>query len=151
MLSEEGSSRSIPNTLHHVKLDMIEVASQLELSKLDEGAITLQKDIVDVLSELIQAVKREQQDQKNLKKMAQQPGGGGQMQQRPLVQKIAELKIIRQLQVRINGRHESYAKNLVAAKNDLDAQKLRKKTKELSVRQQQLEKTTLELIDAGGR
>lgn len=145
VLAEEGTSRSIPGTLFHLKLDMLEVAAELADANLSKSVIDLQREILDVLSELVEAVQKERSEQ-NALKQGSPPANTGQPQRRPLVQKIAELKIIRQLQVRINKRHQSYAKSLKENISPESIRSLEDKTRKLAVRQKQLETLTLEMI-----
>lgn len=150
VLNEEGTSRAIPATLFHLELDMEQIVSQLELTRVDADLIQLQTEVAEVLSELIQSVQQEQAEQQRLRNSTQQPATEtetGEMQ-RPLVQKLAELKIIRQLQVRINERHQSHARALESGGTPESRSELEARTRGLARRQQQLEKMTLELIQS---
>ncbi|MEE2641732.1 MAG: hypothetical protein VX768_13980 [Planctomycetota bacterium] len=152
VLNEEGSSRAIAGTLEQVRSDMSEVTNRLELFKLDRETVFVQKEIVGLLGELVQSVQREQAEQKNLKRGS--PAGQGETAEsgkRPLVQKISELKIIRQLQVRINNRHAKYAEEMMQEVEPDRKREIIRRTRQLSGRQKQLQEMTYELIGEGSQ
>ena len=110
------------------------------------------KEIVGLLGELVQSVQREQAEQKNLKRGS--PAGQGETAEpgkRPLVQKISELKIIRQLQVRINNRHAKYAEEIKQEVEPDRKREIIRRTRQLSGRQKQLQEMTYELIGEGSQ
>jgi hypothetical protein len=69
----------------------------------------VEEDIIAALKEMIQSLKKAQHDTDD--KQKKQPGqsGGGQ-QDRPLIDALAELRMIRALQMRVNTRTGRYAK-----------------------------------------
>jgi hypothetical protein len=76
------------------------------LGKADVGTVTqvIEQDIIAALKEMIEALKKAQQDLK----------GGGQSQPGPpqnqkLIDLLAELKMIRAMQMRVNSRTKVYA------------------------------------------
>ena len=110
-MREEGSSVAFPETIELLRDDMRQV-TQL-LAKVDVGTLTqgLETDIIAALEETIAAL------EKAIKDLEQNrtPAGGGapsgsQPSEPPLVDVVAELKMIRALQMRINVRTERYGK-----------------------------------------
>src|SRR6185436_10660701 len=91
--------------------DMDQVASRLD--RVEVGLITqgVEEEIIATLEELIDALEKAQQDLENQKQQQQQQQQGEPGDQ-PLVDKIAELKMIRSLQLRINTRTRRYSQLL---------------------------------------
>lgn len=111
LLLEEGSSVAFPHVVEQMRDDMEEVAARLDVTKVDVITQGLQEEIISTLEELIAALQKAQQD---LQDSADQPppgeaGGGGDP---PLVDVLAELKMIRSLQIRVNSRTGRYARLL---------------------------------------
>jgi len=109
LLREEGSSVAFPETVELLRDDMRQVT--VKLAKVDVGQVTqgLETDIIAALEETIAALEKAL---KNLEQNRTPPGGrapsGGQPAEPPLVDKLAELKMIRSLQMRINLRTRRY-------------------------------------------
>jgi hypothetical protein len=107
LLREEGSSVAFPETVSLMHEDMQQVATRLGDSKV--GALTqnLEQDVIESLEETIAAL---QQAIENLekKKTPQGEPQAGEPSDPPLVEKLAELKMIRALQMRINRRTQRY-------------------------------------------
>src|SRR5579875_1407580 len=105
LLEAEGSAVAFAEVFAQVKGDMETVA--IHLRKTDTGVVTvtIEDQIIDTLKEMIEALKKAQSDKKS------QGGGGGGMQ-RPdkLLDLLAELKMIRSMQKRVNERTEVYGK-----------------------------------------
>ncbi len=147
MLDEEGSSYAIAGTLRQIRSDMQRITSQLEIAKIDSITLSLQEDVAGGLNDLIAALQTEQKENEK-GKQGSAPGSGGmsqQIDQRPLLQKIAELKIIRQVQLRLNARHKLYAKNLTGNLTPDEVNTISALTKELSERQKLLQEMTIKL------
>lgn len=151
VLAEEGSSRAIPGSLQHAKMDMQEAAGRLETADIDESLFNLQADIATVLEQLVLAIQQEQQEQAQNKSsnQPQGPPSGTGPAQRPLVQKLAELKIIRQLQQQINDRHLKYAEESRTA-DAAGRDRIGRLTRMLAERQKRLQEITRELIEGNG-
>jgi hypothetical protein len=109
LLREEGSSVAFPETVELLRDDMRQVTARL--AKVDVGQVTqgLETDIIAALEETIAALEKALKD---LEQNRAPPGGGappgGQPAEPPLVNKLAELKMIRSLQMRINLRTRRY-------------------------------------------
>ncbi|MCG8377923.1 MAG: hypothetical protein MI865_00450, partial [Proteobacteria bacterium] len=122
LLREDGTSVAFPEAIEQARDDMVTVAQRLGDVKL--GMITqgLEEDIIEALEETLAAL---QQALKQLREQqAQQQQGGGQPGEQPLVDQLAELRMIRALQNRINRRTVRYGKLLgdeYALKQDLRA------------------------------
>jgi hypothetical protein len=107
-LQEDGSSVAFPEALQQAREDMRSVAKRLKNVKTDAITQGLEEDIIATLEETLAAL---QQALKELRKqrVAQQQGSGEPGEQ-PLVDQLAELRMIRALQNRVNTRTEFYDK-----------------------------------------
>ncbi len=106
MLEAEGSAVAFPEVFQQVREDMKHV--QRRLGIVDVGQVTqaIEKDIIDTLKEMIEALKKARQELDN-KKNPPNPNQSPPQDQK-LLDKIAELKMIRSMQLRVNGRTRVY-------------------------------------------
>lgn len=103
ILKEDGSAIAFPRTVEQMRDDIAQVVDLLAQTKVDELTLAVEQDIVTALKELIEALQKAKKDLKD--KKPPKPGEGqGSEQQQPLIDQIAELKMIRSLQLRVNRR-----------------------------------------------
>ena len=112
LLQEEGSSVAFPEAIGQLQDDMETVAIRLGEAKVDVLTTTLEQDIITALEEMIAALQKAQQDAEKRRQQQQPPPGQGAPQDMPLVNAIAELKMIRTLQMRVNKRTQTFSKLL---------------------------------------
>ena len=101
LLGEEGSAVAFPEAVQQMRDDMRVVVGQLERSDVGELTQQIEKDIIEALEEMIEALQKEIEKAKDKKPNQGQPG---QPQDPALVDKLAELKMLRSLQLRVNRR-----------------------------------------------
>ncbi|WP_240928192.1 hypothetical protein [Thalassoroseus pseudoceratinae] len=101
LLKQEGSSVAFPEAVEQLREDMLNVARRLNESKAGELTQAIEKDIIEALGEVLEALKKEMEKLKEKKKQQQKPKDG-QPSDPPLVDQLAELKMLRSLQLRIN-------------------------------------------------
>jgi hypothetical protein len=103
ILEAEGTAVAFPQMFEQVRDDAKNVARRL--SKADVGTVTqvIEQDIIAALKDMIEALKKAQQD---LKSQGQSPPG--QPQNQKLIDLLAELKMIRAMQIRVNSRTKVY-------------------------------------------
>jgi len=132
--------------------DMANVSRRLRVT--DSGTVTvaIENDIIDTLKEMIEALKKARQE--NQKKQPPPPGGGGGggPQNQPLIEELQELKMIRNMQLRVNGRTETYGKEYqgeqapdpmkAPAEQREKVEALQKELKNLSERQEKIFEVT---------
>ena len=102
LLQDEGSSVAFPEAVKQLRDDMLSVARLLERTEVGELTLGLERDIIEALEELVEALQRELEAKKD-----EQSQGQNQQQQpqdRALVDQLAELKMLRTLQLRVNRR-----------------------------------------------
>ena len=110
LLREDGTSVAFPEAIEQARGDMLSVA--LRLSEVKVGIITqgLEEDIIEALEETLTALQKALKDLREQKSQPQQ--GGGQSGDQPLVDQLAELRMIAALQNRINRRTRRYGELL---------------------------------------
>ena len=144
LLKEDGTSVSIVVAVEDIETDMKSTAARLQESRVGAFTQTLQTDIIEALKELIEATQREMQEMKADQKPQQ--GQSGQQQEPPLVEMIAEIKVLRSLQLRVNRRTEQIDILLQEAGSD-DLADLQEQLEELAIRQQRLRESAFELAE----
>ncbi len=108
LLREDGTSVAFPEALEQAREDMQTVAQRLAEVKLGMLTEGLEEDIIATLEEILAAL---QQAIKDLREQrAKQQQSGGPPGEQPLVDQLAELRMIRALQMRINRRTQRYGK-----------------------------------------
>jgi len=141
LLKEEGSSVAFPEAIEQMRDNMRTVAGRLEDVDTGETTQLIEQIIVETLDEMIFALQRE------LEKMQQQDQQQQQQQNQdqdpPLVDVLAELKMIRSLQSQINRLTRQIGLQVdIDQPADLDAVKL---LDDLSLRQQRIQEATYDL------
>lgn len=142
LLREEGSSVAFPEAIEQLQQDMQTVAQRLGRPDVGELTQGIERDIIEALEELIEALQREMEKKGDESQNSQQ-NGQGQPPEFALVDKLAELKMLRSLQMRVNRRTRrlgSLAGEDPAADADI-AQQLQ----ELSDRQARIQSATYDL------
>ena len=147
LLIEEGSSIAFPETVEQMRDDMQQVADRLDEAKV--GGITqgIEEDIIAALEEMIEALQKAQQDMEEQKN--QQKPQPMQPQDMPLVDGLAELKMIRALQMRVNTRTKRYSRLLDDADDPTGQatdQDLLEALAKLADRQQRIYQITRDLV-----
>lgn len=111
LLREDGSSVAFPATVDEMHQDMLQVATRLSAAKTGQITIEIEEDIIDTLDYLVKALVQTQEDMERMKQQSQSQQSG-QPGDEPLVDQLAEIKMLRGLQERILRRHRRYAKFL---------------------------------------
>jgi hypothetical protein len=143
LLHEEGSSVAFPEAVQQMREDMQQIVERLAALKVGQITQGLEEDVIAALEETIAALK---QAMKDLEKSRTPPGQqpmAGQMAEPPLVDKLAELKMIRSLQMRINRRTQRYDEMIAGQR--ADTPELRKALERLAERQQRVYQATSDL------
>jgi hypothetical protein len=148
LLKEEGSSIAFPTTVEQVRDDMQHVADRLAETRIDEITLGLEEDIIAALEELITALQKAQRDRERQQQQQQQQQQNQEAEE-PLIDQIAELKMIKSLQERVNKRTQRYAR-LLADENDplgvAEAPELAAAIRQLSERQQEIFRITRDIV-----
>jgi len=113
LLKEEGSSVAFPEAVIELREDMLVVSRRLEESKVGKLTRAIEKDIIESLEEMIDALQKElekSEDEKKEQEQKKQQQQQQQDQEPPLVDKLSELKMLRALQLRVNRRTRRLAR-----------------------------------------
>ena len=137
LLQNEGSAVAFPAVFEEVRKDMLRVKERLHDANVGEDTQQIEQDIIEALTHMRDALKKAQQE---LGKTPPPPGppGSDQPQLQKLLDEIAELKMIRQLQVQVNDRTKRYGNKTPGAEQSDDPQ-LKKELRDLGERQEKIE------------
>ena len=141
LLREDGSSVAFPEAVEMMRDNMREVVGRLQRGETDETTQLLERMIVESLEEMIFALQREMEKQDEKKQDQQQ------QQQEPtdpsLMDKLAELKMVRSLQSQVNRLTRQYGLEIDGeqATNPDDLTFLRN----LAKRQERIQEATYDL------
>jgi len=111
LLQDEGSSTAFPEALEQVNLDAQVVSKKLTEAVVSAATIAIEDEIIGALDEMLDSLKQVQKKRDEKKKQPnQQQQQSNNQEEEPLVDSIAELKLLKTLQLRINRRTQSLAK-----------------------------------------
>ncbi len=144
LLREEGSSVAFPETVGQMREDMDQVAGRLARANVGHITQDVEKDIVASLEEMIAALQKAQKEQQ-MRRGGGGHGGGGNQEQ-PLLDQIAELKMIRSLQMQVNSRTQRYSKLLTDGAEQATEPDLVEALKRLGEREERVYRTTRDIV-----
>ena len=141
LLRDDGSAVAFLEATRQMRDDVRQIVERL--ARAEVGAITqsIEEDVIAALKEMIEALKKAQKDQQKKPPPGQSPPG--RMQEPPLVDILAELKMIRALQMRVNKRTARYSK-LIDGQQAENAE-LVEALRRLAERQQRIYRVTHDL------
>ena len=138
MLEAEGSAVAFPEVFQQVRSDMIVVQKRLGNTDVFKVTQAIERDIIETLKEMIEALKKARQDL-DAKKSPPSPGQPPPNQDQKLLDQIAELKMIRSMQVRVNARTQMYGKQYQDVEGEQTRNsELRRELQILSERQERI-------------
>ncbi len=146
LLREEGSSVAFPEVLTQIRSDTVRVSQRLEESKIDAVTQGIQEDVLAALEEMIDALQKAQKDLEEQRQQQQQQGQPPQQGpgEQPLVQALAELKLIRTMETRIKSTTERYGDLLESG--ETSGSEVRPMLQSLAERQDRLFQITRDLV-----
>ncbi len=142
LLREDGSAMALAEAVGQVRQDIQQIADRLSAAKVDKITQGLEEDVIAALDEMLQALKKAIKDQEKRKQQAS-PFGQGMMTDPPLIDLLAELRMIRSLQVRVNLRTDRYSKLIQG--EQAEQPDLIEALKRLAERQEQIFRITRDL------
>ncbi len=144
LLKEEGSSIAFPEAVEQIRDDMLTIVKRLDQADVGEITQNIEQDLVEGLKELIEALQKEIEKAKDKKQQPpQSPQEKQEQQKQGLVNKLAELKMLRSLQFRVNRRTKQLGRLVdgeQATESDVVGQ-----LKQLSERQSKVQRATYDL------
>ncbi len=141
LLREDGTAVAFPEAVEQMREDMQQVVRRLAMAKVGRITQAVEEDIIAALEEMIEALKKAQEDLEEGK--PKPPGTSGPPQEPPLVDMLAELKMIRALQMRVNRRTKRYS--LLCEDEQVERQELLDALGELAERQRRIYRVTRDL------
>ena len=141
LLREEGTSVAFPEAVLQLREDMQTVAERLNEFQVDELTVAIEDDIIESLEELVEALRKEME--KLEQKEQQQQEGEQQEADQALVDLIAELKLLRSLQYRVNRRTQQFGRQIEG--EQAEEQELLTLLNQLSERQARIQRATYDL------
>ncbi|MBL9163798.1 MAG: hypothetical protein JNL18_13790 [Planctomycetaceae bacterium] len=108
LLREDGTSTAFPEAIEQARDDMESIAERLRETHVDLITQGLEEDVIAALEETLAALQQALKDLREQKGQPQQGQGQSQPGEKPLVDQLAELRMIRSLQVRVNKRTQQY-------------------------------------------
>ena len=102
--------------------------------------------MIAALEEMIEALQKAQKDQEQKKQQQQQQQQQGEQPDPPLIDAIAELKMIRALQMRVNTRTKRYNKLVEGEVGQADKPELIQALEKLSDRESRIHRATRDIV-----
>ena len=147
LVRDDGTAVAIPQALEQVRDDAQQAAARLGRGDIGGTTRGILTDIVTGLEELLAALEKAKRDGEDQKKQAKSFGGSPpQPGDQPLVDALAELKMIRSLQVRVNGRTQRFAALLGDGVEQADEPELRQALEKLASRQRLIERAAHDIV-----
>jgi hypothetical protein len=112
LLQDEGSSTAFPEALEQVNTDAQTVAKRLTQANVTPSTQAIEDEIIGALEEMLDSLKQVQKnrDEKKKQQQQQQQQQSASDEEEPLVDSISELKLLKTLQLRVNRRTQTLAK-----------------------------------------
>jgi tetratricopeptide (TPR) repeat protein len=154
MILDNSAPIVFPRVLEDVRDDLGSLSERLGDEETGTVTQTIQRDVEEALNDLIAALEEDPQDNEPSEPPPDSPpppGGGGAPMPPPLVSALAELKLLRNLQVRINERTERLG---TVSQEEADAGSLPRQADVLSERQESVLTMTQAIqaaLSGGGR
>jgi hypothetical protein len=143
VLREEGSAVAFPEAVAEMRDDMEQVVVRLAQAKVGDVTQGIETDIIAALEEMIASLQKAQKDMEQKAKQGQPPPSGEQ-DEPPLVDTLAELRMIRALQMRVNVRTERYAQ--MTKTEQADKPDLLEALKRLAEREARIHQVTRDIV-----
>lgn len=144
MLKEEGSSIAFPEAVSGIRHDMQTLVGWFREAQVGELTQAVEKDVIEALEELVEALQKEMEKSDGEKKKQQQQQQQQDGNEKPLVDQLGELKMLRSLQYRVNRRTKQLGRSFdgeQALKADVVQQ-----LHDLSGRQSRIQQATSDLV-----
>ncbi len=112
LVRDDGSAVAIPEALGLLADDSADAARRLARGDVTDATLGLLGDLVTGLEELLAALEKSRSQEDRQQQAGQGGGRPAEPDERPLVDQLAELKMLRSLQVRVKARTERFARLL---------------------------------------
>jgi hypothetical protein len=144
LLREDGTSVAFPEAVEQARDDMQSIADRLRDAKTDMITQGLEEDVIAALEETLAALQQAIKDLRDQRAGASPPPGQSAAPgEQPLVDQLAELRMIRSLQQRVNRRTQQYGA-MIEGEQAHDRELL-EALSDLAIRQQKIFQATHDL------
>ncbi len=143
LMKDEGSSVAFPEAVEQMRDDMQTVVLRLDSAKVGELTQDIERDIIQGLEEMVEALQKEIEKQKDKKQQQQQQQQQQQKKDPAVVDQLAELKMLRALQLRINRRTKRMGRLIEG--EQAEQPDLVEQLQKLSERQRRIQQATYNL------
>ncbi len=151
LLREEGTSAAFPEAMSQILVDVQSIVDRLTKADIGKMTVAIEEEVVSSLEELVEALVAVQKEQKK-RKENQSPQGQQQQQEQgeqPLVDQLAEMRLIKTLQMRVNKRTQTLSQVLKDpndAVGQADAKDIQSQLRQLSERQASIMQVTRDIV-----
>jgi hypothetical protein len=143
VLREEGSSVAFPEAVEAIREDAASIVQLLDQGKAGELTQTLEQAVIEAIEEMVDALQKEMEKKNDEEQQQQGEQQQGQPQDKPLVDALSELKMLRSLQLRINRRTRQLGRMIEG--EQAGEPELLQQLKTLSGRQSRIQRATYDL------
>lgn len=140
LLREDGTSVAFPEAASEMRQDMQQITERLAETKVGKVTQALEQDVITALEEMLDALK---QAQKKLEDKKQRGRSSSGQDDSALVDALAELRMIRSMQMRVNTRTDQYSRLIDG--EQADKADLVEALRRLAERQERIYQITREL------
>jgi len=145
LLKQDGTAVAFPEAVEQLIEDMDQTTAWLAEAKVGELTQALEKDIIAALEEMLAALEKAQKDLEQQQQQQQSGQQQGEPPEPPLVDAIAELKLIRSLQMWVNKRTMFYSKILDGQPAPAEQADVLEGLRKLAEREQRIFQTTRDI------
>jgi hypothetical protein len=151
LLREDGTAQAMLESLLQVRFDIDEAKLRLDRTEVDTVTLDVEDAIIMALQEMIEAIEEAIKDIKDRPEPGTPPPSAqpsDQEKDEPLIQLLAELKMIRSMQRRVNERTERYEKlttKKLQENPNSDLEPIRKNVEELTRQQNRISRILHEI------
>ena len=153
LIEAEGSAVAFLEVFKQVRGDMINVAGRLRKTDVGTVTVAVENDIISTLQEMVEALKQTRKNNQSPPMPPPPPGEQGPPPDQKLISQIAELKMIRSMQMKVNNRTTLYGKEYPGEQAPAPAQAkteaerehhemIQRELKELATSQEKIGKVT---------
>jgi len=147
LVRDDGSAVAVLEALGQVRDDSAHAAAALARGDLGSTTTSLVRDIVTGLEEMLAALEKSRGEPERDEQQPQGSGGrAAEPDEQPLVDRLAELKMLRSLQARVNARTERFATLLDDAAEQADQVELIAALGRLADRQRVIERAARDIV-----
>jgi hypothetical protein len=146
LVRDDGSAVAIPQALGQVQDDSAEAATRLARGNLTPSTGEIVGEIVTGLEELLAAIEKSRRDEPQQRQAGEGGGRPAEPDEQPLVDKLAELKMLRSLQGRVNVRTERFSRLLDAGAEQAVEAELVTALGRLAERQRAIEQAARDIV-----